>query len=87
MHFRQIPSLCWKIADFRAFRPCGGHNRSIFVKEVVLQERLLEISYNLHEKSEYVVILKNETSLYVTQWISVTMKFIQRKYFIYKQAA
>ena len=30
---------------------------------------------------------KWETSLYVTQWISVTMKSIQRKYFIYKQAA
>ena len=30
---------------------------------------------------------KWETSLYVTQWISVTMKYIQRKYFIYKQAA
>ena len=28
MHFRQIPSLCWKIADFRAFRPCGGHNKA-----------------------------------------------------------
>ena len=27
MHFWQIPSLCWKIADFRAFRPCGGHSR------------------------------------------------------------
>ena len=26
MHFRQIPSLCLKIADFGAFRPCGGHN-------------------------------------------------------------
>ena len=27
MHFRQIPSLCRKIADFRAFRPLyGGHN-------------------------------------------------------------
>ena len=30
---------------------------------------------------------KWETSLYVTKWISVTMKSIQRKYFIYKQAA
>ena len=27
-----------------------------------------------------------ETFLYVTQWISVTMKSIERKYFIYKQA-
>ena len=27
MHFRQIPLLCWKIADFRAFQPFGGHYR------------------------------------------------------------
>ena len=29
MHFRQILSLCLKIADFRVFRPCGGHNSSV----------------------------------------------------------
>ena len=27
MHFRQIPSLCWKIAEFGAFRPNRGHNK------------------------------------------------------------
>ena len=26
MHCWQIPTLCWKFADFRAFCPCGGHN-------------------------------------------------------------
>ena len=30
---------------------------------------------------------KWETSLYVTQWINVTIKSIKRKYFFYKQAA
>ena len=25
MHFWQILSLCWQLADLRAFRRCGGH--------------------------------------------------------------
>ena len=60
---------------------------SIFVQEVFLQERLLDICYNSHENFRYVLILKKETSLYVTKWISVMMKSLQRKYFIHKQAA
>ena len=59
-----------------------------FVQEGVLHERLLDICYNSHENSRYVFDFEKwEASLYVTQWISVTMKSIQRKYFIYKQAA
>ena len=41
----------------------GLANRPIFVQEVVLQEHLLEICYNSHEKSKYVLILKNEKRL------------------------
>ena len=62
----------------------GLADRSIFVQEVVLQEHVLEICYNSHEKSKFILILKWETSLYVTEWISVTMESI-KKYFIYKQ--
>ena len=36
MHFRQSPSLCLKIADFRAFRPCVGHNSCTMYSECVL---------------------------------------------------
>ena len=42
----------------------GLADRSIFVQEVVLQEQLLGICYNLHEKSKYVLILKKEKLLY-----------------------
>ena len=38
----------------------GLADRSIFVREVVFQEQLLQICYNSHEKSKYVLILKNE---------------------------
>ena len=40
--------------------------RSIFVQEVVLQEHVLEICYNSHEKSKYILILKNEKHLYMS---------------------
>ena len=36
----------------------GLADRSIFVQEVVLQEHLLEICYNSHENSRYVLNLK-----------------------------
>ena len=39
---------------------------SIFVQEVVLHERLLDICYNSHENSRYVLILKNEKHLYMS---------------------
>ena len=39
---------------------------SIFVQEVVLHERLLDMCYNWHENSRYVLILKNEKHLYVS---------------------
>ena len=65
----------------------GLEDRSIFVQEVVLQEHvthLLQVTRKIQICSDFE---KWETYLYVTQWISDTMKFIQRKYFIYKQAA
>ena len=43
----------------------GLIDRSIFVQEVVLQDHLLEICYNSHEKSKFVLILKNEKCLYM----------------------
>ena len=48
------------------------------VKHLLQFTRTIQIYFNFE---------KWETSLYITQWISVTMKSIQRKYFIYKQAA
>ena len=44
----------------------GLADRSIFVQEVVLQEHLLQICYNSHEKSKYVLILKNEKHIYMS---------------------
>ena len=44
----------------------GLADRSIFVQEVVLQEHVLEMCYNSHEKSKYVLILKNEKHLYMS---------------------
>ena len=41
----------------------GLADRLIYVQEVVLQEHLSEICYNLHENSKYVLILKNEKHL------------------------
>ena len=41
----------------------GLADRPIFVQEVVLRDHLLEICYNSHEKSKYVLILKNEKRL------------------------
>ena len=35
----------------------------MFVLEVVLQEHLLEIHYNSHEKSKYLLNLKNDKHL------------------------
>ena len=46
----------------------GLADRPIFVQEVVLQDHVLEICYNLflsHEKSKYVLILKNKKRLYM----------------------
>ena len=40
---------------------------SIFVQEVVLHERLLDICYNSYENSRYVLILKNEKHLYMSR--------------------
>ena len=37
---------------------------SIFVQEVVFQERLLDIRYNSHKDSRYILILKNEKHFY-----------------------
>ena len=37
----------------------GLADRSIFVQGVVLQEHLLQMCYNSHEKSKYILILKN----------------------------
>ena len=49
MYFRQIPSLCWKIADFRAFRPCGGHNKKLAKQVHVLWMALFSwIEQNWH---------------------------------------
>ena len=39
---------------------------SSFVQEVVLHERLLDICYNSHENSRYVLILKNGKHLYMS---------------------
>ena len=39
---------------------------SIFVQEVVLPERLLDICYNSHENSRYILVLKNEKHLYMS---------------------
>ena len=62
-------------------------DRSIFVQEVILQEHLFEIGYNSYENSKYDLILKNEKHLYLSlSEKKVTMKSIQRKYFIFKQA-
>ena len=63
----------------------GLANRTSFVQEVVLQEHLFDICYNSSEKNMF--WFWKMRSLYVTQWINVTMKSIQRKYFFYKQAA
>ena len=41
----------------------GSTDRSIFVQEVVLQERLIGICYNLLENFNYILILKNEKHL------------------------
>ena len=43
----------------------GLADRPIFGQEVVLQDHLLEICYNPHEKSKYVLILKNEKRLHM----------------------
>ena len=39
---------------------------SIFVQEVVLHERLLDICYNSNENSRYVLILQYEKHLYMS---------------------
>ena len=41
---------------------------SIFVQEVVFQERLLDIRYNSHENSRYmyILILRNEKHFYMS---------------------
>ena len=44
----------------------GLADSSIFVQEVVLQEYVLEICYNSHEKSKYILILKNEKYIYMS---------------------
>ena len=40
-------------------------DRPFFVQEVVLHEHMLEICYNSHQKSKYVLILKNDKHLYM----------------------
>ena len=44
----------------------GYTDWSIFVQEVVLQEHLLQMGYNSHEKSKYILILKNEKPIYIS---------------------
>ena len=53
MHFRQIPSLCWKIADFRAFGPCGGHNNFF-----PLSWKIIAISCQSQAESQYMYFMK-----------------------------
>ena len=55
---------------------------------MVLQEHLLEILLQFTRKLQINSDFEKwKTFLYVTRWISVTMKSLQIKYFIYKQAA
>ena len=46
----------------------GSTDRSIFVHEVVLQKRLLGISYNSLENFKSILMLKNEKHL--NMWLS-----------------
>ena len=44
----------------------GLADRLIIVQGVVLQEHVLDICYNSHEKSKFILILKKEKHLYMS---------------------
>ena len=62
--------MCVKLYHFYSLDnwAVGSTDKSIFVQELVLQERLLGICYNSRENFKLILILKNEKHLNV--WLS-----------------
>ena len=66
---------------------CQRTDRFLVQKVKKKKTHLLEACFNSHENSKCFLILKNKNvSFNVTQWMSVTIKFIQRKYSVHKLA-
>ena len=50
----------------RVIEQSDNQTGRFFLQEVVLQDHLFQMCYNSHEKSKYILILKNEKPIYMS---------------------